>query len=358
MRYKLFSTTIITPLIIACFLLLSVNESFANDSTNHPTATGIEFVKNDDISIEKETLFLGKRSVKVEYEFYNHTEREVSVNMAFPLPEISMDSMWFGEPKTWDFRVYINNKKYRNVKLQWRALVGGVDKAQLLERLGISVYQPLYGTEQILDGEYIRPTECLSYSLKKDDQELLLREGLIIGLGEEGICFQPQWNAQATYLWEAKFPPKKKTKVKHTYNQRPGFWHCNPQETGTTGYDCQSNGDEMNKARKMFGPVPIVHFFYEYVLHTGGNWRGPIKKFKFKAQGTKDSFAWVKAPFPVKRRSDNTLTADLVNFKPLSRPEAEEQFRKGSPEIDNGLIWFNYVKKPTDNMWREIIDIE
>lgn len=327
--------------------LFSPGASLANDSTSHPTSTGIEFIKNDDVSIESETLLLSERSVAVEYDFYNHSSKEVSVKMAFPLPELNTGFDFGGKPSTWNFLVFVNGKKNRDVRIQWRALVNGADKALILQKVGINIENPRLNDISYQNKNLNYSTAaCLNYNLNKEDQELLINEGLAYKNDELEDCIMPMWIAQATYLWEAKFRPRKITKVKHTYAQWPGSWICHPKENEADAYDCWEGTKELQKVRKMFGGVSIDTFFYEYVIHTGGNWKGPIKKFKFRAQGPRGSFAWVKAPFPIKRKSNNTLIADLDNYKPLPRAEVEQKRRsKSLIEMDDSVVFFNYVKK-------------
>jgi hypothetical protein len=92
--------------LVLVFTFIFNGASTANDSASYPSSTGIEFIKNDNISIESETLSLSERSVQVDYEFYNHAPKEISVSMAFPFPAIDIyhrTSSWGGDPKTWNF---------------------------------------------------------------------------------------------------------------------------------------------------------------------------------------------------------------------------------------------------------------
>ncbi|OGW29862.1 MAG: hypothetical protein A2X59_10760 [Nitrospirae bacterium GWC2_42_7] len=330
----------INLILTTLLFLFSIRESFANDSTSHPTATGVEFIKNNNISIESETLLLKAKSVEVEYEFYNHSSKEVSVHMAFPLPEIHRENTWSDEPKTWNFHVYVNGKKYNNIKLQWRALVKDFDKAQLLNKLGISIVNPSLKTEEFIDRGNRFSMDCLNYKLSKEDQELLVSEGLI-SEREDGQCFVPEWNAQAIYLWEANFVPNKITKVKHTYSQDSGFAVDGVGEENSDDWSSWSQrlrimqyGEEIRNATKKLSKVRyIIVSFYKYVIHTGGNWKGSIKKFKFIAEGPKDSYAWVDAPFPIKRISDTVLSAEINNYKPKSKTEYLEIQKKKQKDI-------------------------
>jgi hypothetical protein len=316
--YKLFISFIISVTIISSTL-----EALANDSTSHMTPTGIAFIKNEDISIESEILFLAERFVEVEYEFYNHSSNEITIQMAFPLSEVDSG---VPPPEALNFLVYINGQEYKNVKVHWRALIHGIDKALILQRLGLSV---------------VDSPQCLSQNLTYEDKEILIKEGLVHQL--RGNCLSPAWVMQAVFLWEAKFLPQKTTKVKHVYNQMPGY-----EDRELDGKNHMfTNSKELENASKQFGGSSIIHrYFYEYILHTGGNWKGPIKKFKFKAEGPKDSWSWVDAPFAVKRQSDTTLTAEIENYELSSRTEVVNQLlTKGQFEMNDGIITFNYATK-------------
>ena len=323
--------------------LLSIGLSLANDSTSHPTPTGIEFIKNDDVSIESETLTLHERSVEVVYDFYNHSAKKLSVQMAFPLSEFDLVHDRAEDPSAWNFLVFVNGRPYKDIRVQWRALVNGTDKALILQKAGINIGSPVLKVVTHRDRNWsITNYTCLNYDLNKEEQALLIKEGLAYKNSELETCLTPAWTAQAIYLWKAKFPPKQITKVKHMYNQLPGSWSCNPEEENSVNFPCRN----LEGAIQKFGRIPMDTFFYEYVIHTGGNWKGPIKKFHFKAEAPSGSWASVKAPFAVKRESDNILTADLDNYKPLSITEIKKQMRtKSLREADDSVIWFNYAKR-------------
>ncbi len=326
--------------------------STENDSTSYPSSTGIEFIKNDNISIESESLFLAERTVEVDYEFYNHASKEVSVHMAFPLPEIDITnkiSTDGGNPETWKFLVYVNNKKIENITVQWRAIVNNVDKALILQKLGIQIGSPSLREEDYESNVGRITTTCLNHTLNKENQDMLISEGLANKEEELETCLVPQWKAQATYLWEANFAPHKITKVKHRYNQWPGLAQCGPQNNTSQPHGCEIYSKEYSEVAKRLGEVPVDLHFYNYVLHTGGNWKGPIKTFKFRAQGPRESWSWVEAPFLLKRASANTLTANIYNYKPLSKSEYQEALKEKSESpllrIEKGEIRFFYATK-------------
>lgn len=320
--------------------------SFANDSASFETTTGIEFTLNNDISIESELLFLGAESVSVEYVFYNHSDNEIDVNMAFPLSEkdVLTDSAnsW---PQTKDFRVYVDGQMNNDVKIRWRALVRGIDKALFLKRMGISVERPAVKYKPYLHNGHAASIRCLDHKLSRKNQEVLIREHLASRFPGDVDCLEPYWVAQATYLWKMKFRPKTETTVKHTYTQWPGWWSSDHTKENSEHLEKTEFGNALRK----LGYGDIVHSYYAYVIHTGGNWKGPIKKFRLVAQGPKDSWTWVEAPFPVKRESDSKITAELENYKPVSKPECDSMIRT---EITQGMglkgpcgINFHYAKR-------------
>ena len=69
---------------------LSLEAALANDSTAELTTGGLVFTKNDAIEMRSEDLFISAAEIRVDYRFLNKTDREVTVHVAFPLPEIKV----------------------------------------------------------------------------------------------------------------------------------------------------------------------------------------------------------------------------------------------------------------------------
>ena len=61
-RYSIFSGK------VACALLLTITVAQANDSTGYIGTGGVEYLKNKNISMHSEDLYISKEKIRVNYE--------------------------------------------------------------------------------------------------------------------------------------------------------------------------------------------------------------------------------------------------------------------------------------------------
>lgn len=80
-----------------CLALLSATPAFApafaNDGFGGLAATGLTFGQTDAVAMEEERLFIGIDKVTVDYVFRNTTDQDVTGEVIFPLPPVSV---WAG----------------------------------------------------------------------------------------------------------------------------------------------------------------------------------------------------------------------------------------------------------------------
>ncbi len=62
----------------------------ANDSTGTVSTGGVEYIKNEHIAMQKENLFISQDKIKVEYEYRNLTDKDITETVLFPLPEVML----------------------------------------------------------------------------------------------------------------------------------------------------------------------------------------------------------------------------------------------------------------------------
>src|SRR5262249_42117046 len=63
----------------------------ANDSTAELATGGLVFVRNDNVEMRSEDLMISTKEVQVRYRFFNKSDKAVTVLVAFPMPEITVD---------------------------------------------------------------------------------------------------------------------------------------------------------------------------------------------------------------------------------------------------------------------------
>jgi hypothetical protein len=63
----------------------------ANDSSAELATGGLVFVRNADVEMRAEDLFISADEIRVRYRFFNNAPQDVTTLVAFPMPEIVID---------------------------------------------------------------------------------------------------------------------------------------------------------------------------------------------------------------------------------------------------------------------------
>ncbi len=263
---------------------LAQGEALANDTAVEVGAGGLEYVQNDQIEMAREDLFISRDQVRVDYVFHNSADRDISLLVAFPMPDISMGpegSDETGIPYAMEdnflrFSVSVEGQPLQP-RLQQRAEVLGVDMtAQLLKR-GIPLLQ-----------NHPRMYERL-LELDRAELEEMERFGLVqLYVHGSEVNAVPLWTLHSAYYWEMTFPAGQDLHVSHTYTPAVG---------GTTGLDGFFLADGMDipaeyaerycvdagfvravRSRTANGSLMFENWI-SYILMTGRNWLNPIGTF-------------------------------------------------------------------------------
>ena len=140
----------------------------------------------------------------VRYRFFNSSDSDVTVLVAFPMPEIHVDgpdehvSVPTEDPENFlAFTTTVNGKPVAT-KVEQRVIAAGLDRTQLLRSLGIPLAPHLRTTNEALD------------RLPADKWQELLRLGIAeIEEYDAGRGMQKhlaaRWALQTTYYWEQTF---------------------------------------------------------------------------------------------------------------------------------------------------------
>ena len=63
----------------------------ANDSTAELSTGGLVFVRNENVEMRAEDLFISAAEIRVRYRFFNRSDKDVTVHVAFPMPEVTRE---------------------------------------------------------------------------------------------------------------------------------------------------------------------------------------------------------------------------------------------------------------------------
>src|SRR5262245_5772256 len=283
-----------TIALVASGLAAAAAPALANDSTAELATGGLIFVRNENVEMRSEDLTISTKEVSVRYRFFNNSDNTVTVLVAFPMPEITIEgsdsniSLPTEDPvNLLAFTTAVNGKPV-TTKVEQRVYAAGLDRTEMLRGLGIPLAPHLQATNDALD------------KLPRAKWDELIRIGLAeleqydAGKGMEDHL-APRWSLQSTFYWEQTFPAKAETVVEHRYEPSVGAsvqtGLGSPTASQEDWYD-----DYMQKycfdkefltaierarreARSQYG-APYSEQRIEYILKTGANWAGPIKDFR------------------------------------------------------------------------------
>ncbi len=282
----------LTLSISVSLILVLPAQAMANDSTSELAAGGLVMTKNEAIELRSEDLFISAKRVRVQYQFVNTAPQDVTVTVAFPMPDLtvlSSDEM-LGVPtdsptNILGFKTLVDGKPV-TAELEQKVIRNGKDRTALLRDLGIPLAPHLAATNHALD------------RLPTAQQDQLLRLGLAApddydnGKGMEHHL-AATWTLKSTYYWTQTFPAGRELTVEHQYQPAVGAsastlwgsldWPKDPNYAAQRRHYCVDDpfvaAAEHTRRPRDFGP-PFSEQRIEYILTTGANWKGPIKDFR------------------------------------------------------------------------------
>lgn len=278
---------------LAFGLLAASGGALANDSTAELATGGLVFVHNDKVEMRSEDLFISASEVRVRYRFFNKTDRDVTVLVAFPLPEIRAEqevalALPSDDPvNALDFSTLVNGQPVKT-QVEQRAMAAGIDRTQYLRDLGLPLAPHLGTTNDALD------------RLPREKWDELVRLGLAeieeydVGKGMQQHL-SARWALRTTFYWEQVFPAGAETLIEHRYRPSVG------ESVGTALGGRNAGKEDWFKAyerkycldksfhaavararqggREDYG-APFAEERIDYILKTGANWSGPIGAFR------------------------------------------------------------------------------
>lgn len=280
---------------ILAFVVLSFFVFLMSAITEANITPGPAPKKDNNVSIEKERLRITHKgrldniTITVEYDFLNHSNKDVVTMVAFPFPEYHLYSSTADHlnPEFDDFRLWVDDSA-RKCHPYFKAIHRGVDRNNILLPLGIDV--ATFGNYLMSDKDgkslYQVP------KLPQKDLYKLHSQGLIKFNLEPP---EPQWSVQKQYLWTQNFPAGKIVKIRCEYKARIGTTKMfrnafeSPEvrlipdiDSGTLSSLClepQKLNKFRNHAQERDSNFIRVDWV-KYVLKSATDWKEPIKDFE------------------------------------------------------------------------------
>jgi hypothetical protein len=327
------------PLTIAALTGLAV-PAFANDSTAELGTGGLDFVQNENVEMRSEQLFVSTDQIRVTYHFFNKSDHAVTNLVAFPMPDITVDSPdWNVAVPDQDpvnflaFSTQANGQPVAT-QVEQKALALGIDRTAMLQQLGIPLAPQLKATYDALD------------ALPKDQWPLLINLGLA-GINEYGTTpdmnmqkhLEPRWTLKTTYYWQQTFPSQQELVIEHQY--KPSVGSSVGTRVGTPiSKDPQFAADDKAQAAAYTAKYCMDASFVaaaaraqqaatkananvgeeriDYILKTGANWAGPIADFTLTLDKGNANSLLSFCGTGVKKLSPTQFQVHYTNYTPTS----------------------------------------
>lgn len=268
--------------------------TLANDSTAELATGGLVFVQNPDVEMRSEDLYISTGEIRVRYRFFNKSDRDVTVPVAFPMPEINIEhqdqniSVPTENPENLlDFATKVDGRPVAT-KVEQRVFSRGVDRTQFLRERGIPLAPHLRSTNDALD------------RLPRDKWDEFTRLGLAeIEEFDEGKGMQKhlsaRWGLKTTFYWQQTFPSRREIVIEHRYKPSVGGtvgtgfgaagvtkedWFPNYRKKYCIDSAFLGAAERARKATKGADFAPFFEERIDYILTTGANWSGPIGDFR------------------------------------------------------------------------------
>jgi hypothetical protein len=205
-----------TILITTCLILLN-GLAFANDAAVETSVGGLKLAKEHSVLMEKESLYISEKPVRVEYVFRNTTKQPVISEVAFPIPTLKYEFDDPGGRRDFsDFKVWIDGKPTK-VEKEVRAYVGERAVTEDLRQARIAIetfgdFDPSDSNNQISQ-------------LQPNVRAKLVKIGALNAptAKDDSMDYQPEWKVDIKYHWRQEFPPSIAVHVKHEYRPVVGF---------------------------------------------------------------------------------------------------------------------------------------
>ena len=286
---RLDEEVIMKNLILITSLCLPVF-TFANDSTGYVGTGGIQYLKNKNIAMQSEDLFISKKIIKVDYQFKNLSNQDITETILFPLPPL--DNFFEGgdfansEALINSFKVQVNGKALRperHIRVFTRKTEEqpNVDVTEEFKACGFS------------EKEMLNPWTRSSYEYLDFEKKLRncsnKRLKQVLPTKPDDIIW---WSSQVVYSWKQVFKANSVTQVKHQYQPLVGGSVSLYEDRYFDQFCMDSHFKKgLKKSQTEHSPYQVL----SYILSTGANWAKPIQDFKLTIERDKGelvSFCW------------------------------------------------------------------
>lgn len=327
------------------FALLAGSPALANDGFGGISATGLTFGQTDAVAMESEDLFISLDRISVDYVFRNTSAADVTGEVIFPLPPISLGQMWnmdFNLPddpaqtNLLNFTVTVDGQSVTPTIDRVAVLAGdwwdAASGAMAYDTPGTVVTAQLadFGIPLTLDVDAVN---AALLALSPDQQAAMQAAGLAEFYRTDDsapVEALPQWSIVIRYHWTQTFPAGQALAIGHSYDNRsPGGlfgWTHPPSDEYNLATQAQYCIDD-STSRALVKRLTVTEadgtsyvmgtaHFIDYVLRTANSWAGPIGTFRLTVdKGAAENIVSLCAE-GLKKTGPTTFVMEKTDYTP------------------------------------------
>jgi Domain of unknown function (DUF4424) len=309
--------------------------ALGNDTTAELGTGGLDFVRNGNVEMRSEELFISTSEIRVVYHFFNKSDQPVTALVAFPMPEITLAnqdaniSVPANDPVNFlGFETKADDQTVE-AQVQQRVVAKGIDRTEMLKALAIPLAPHLRAAYTALD------------ALPKDKWQDLVSRGMAeiveYAVGPDFKMrghLEPRWTLRTTYYWQQVFPPRQELVIAHRYKPSVGRGGAGGLGGANANIDMKAYCIEpdivakiarLQAAARNIKDTYAIYQRIAYVLKTGANWAGPIADFTLTVD---------------KGQPDNVLALCAKGFKKISPTQIQAHYSNFTPTRDLLLMIF------------------
>ena len=277
-----------------CYAALLMVSPFinANDTAGYVATSGVQYIKNNDIQMYSEDLKISKNMIKVDYQFKNLSDRDITEAILFPLPKVeNYTGMEYADTEALlkSFQIKVDGQKIQPT-MHVRAYLqyGNID-VEALKQVDITAEFKKCGfSQQDLLNPWTRKIHDPDYYYEKVKKCNNPKINQYFYDGQEYLS----WSSEVIYSWQQTFKANTMTRVQHQYRPLVGGSVSLYMENDAKEFCMdQAFKNALKKRKADMTPYSALG----YILTTGANWAKPIADFKVTIERDKDelvSFCW------------------------------------------------------------------
>lgn len=354
-------------IILACLTVLaSCVSANANAGWGGITATGLTFSETESVQMVEEDLVIGPDRISVDYVFRNITGQDVTGEVIFPLPPISVKHIG-------DYYGAVYDVRNKDNMVDFSVAVDGAPQAVRIDRIAViepedaasTPAQPYdnpgrdvtaiikrYGFPLQFDEAAFRSA---FRDLSPQDRASADSEGMI-DLSEDGEHATPLWSIALRYHWTQTFAAGQDVSVHIEYENRSAgglFVWLDPPEANFTVPAMKALGDlfcidtqtsmDIYALLKDFSGGEMPHNrtegrlstlaggaqFTVFILRTANAWAGPIGRFRLTVDKGDPETVVSLCLEDLKQTSPTTYVFERENYVPDQDLSILHVFSKG-----------------------------